>query len=239
MPTTPPSGLLYLPLCETKELDVIILQPLRVSLTKRFAVYLLVMLDQSPYPVTLVARVARIGWIAQDAKDRSLLLDGSCQAGFLGQGGKAGQQALFQFLPVQGIGEIEGNTLVVGETVAEFLQQKTHLEVANRVRRHHQLKGTKILQDVAANELLLCRRHHTWSRTRQRPAGQRWRQMSWFPPPDRARSRYPRPDRPAHRIPTGEACAGNEQCSPPPARACSRLPAAPARPGSYCSRKVS
>ena len=51
-------SLLNLPLGKTKKLYVIVLQPFRIFLAEGLAIHLLVILNQPPYPVTLVARMA-------------------------------------------------------------------------------------------------------------------------------------------------------------------------------------
>ena len=51
------SGLLDFPLGVAQELDVVILQPLRVFLAQGLAVHLLVIVNQAAYPVSLVAGV--------------------------------------------------------------------------------------------------------------------------------------------------------------------------------------
>ena len=95
----------------------------------------------------------RIGWIAQDEEDRGLLFDCASQTRFFCQRGEAGQAALFQFLCVEGVGEVEGYALVVVKAVAEFFEEKAHLEVADCIGRHHQFEGVEILENVGSDEV--------------------------------------------------------------------------------------
>ena len=147
-------GLLNFPLGKPEKLDVIVLEPFRVLLTQRLAIYLLVIVNQPLYPVTLVARMARIGWITQDAKNRRLFLDLAGKTGFFGKSGIERHVGLFEFLRIKGIREIEGHTLIVGKPVAKLFEKKAHLEVADRVGGHHQLKSVEVLEDMPTDKIL-------------------------------------------------------------------------------------
>ena len=97
------TGLLDLPLGETQELHVVVLEPLRVLLAQWFAVHFVVVLEQAANPLAPVGGTAGIGRIAENYQNRRVLLDGSGEPGFVGEGGQSGQAALFQFLDVQGV----------------------------------------------------------------------------------------------------------------------------------------
>ena len=147
-------SLFDLPLGKPEELDIVVLKPLRICLTQGYSVDLLVLVDQLTYPVTLVARMAGVRRISKNEKDRSLPFDIAGQARFFCQGREARETTLFQFLPVEGIGKIEGHAFVIGESMPEFFQQKTHLQVTHRIGRHHQFESEKILQDTSTYEVL-------------------------------------------------------------------------------------
>lgn len=99
--------------------------------------------------------MAGVRWISEDHQDRHFLLDHAGQVGFLRQGCNPRKLALLQLFQLKGIGQIQWEPIIARQPVAQFLQQKADLEMAHRIRRHHELKGIEILEDVIANQTFM------------------------------------------------------------------------------------
>jgi len=79
-------------LAEAYEFNVVILQPLRGSLAKRFSVHEVVVINKLRNPITGVRGMSRIGWVADDDREAFVAFDIVDGLSFVGERRKYANQ---------------------------------------------------------------------------------------------------------------------------------------------------
>ncbi len=142
------TDLIYLPLCKSYKLDIIVLQPLRILFAQRLPIYFLVRLDLPGNPSSLVRRVAGVWRVSENHQYRLVLLYPACKLRFLRERFYSRYSSLGEVLHLQRIGEIEIEPLVTVQFVSEFFQEVSHLQMSRCIRGHHQLESVEVLEYV-------------------------------------------------------------------------------------------
>ncbi len=149
------SGLVDFPLGKTDKFDVIILQPFGIFLSKWFAVYLVVtfntievFLQKFFGPIVLIFRMSTVGWIAEYHQNGCLFFYFARQMAFFAQRTQSGYGNLTELLHFQCVGKVELKPFVVIQSVTEFFEKKTHFQMTDGVRSHHEFESVKIFENL-------------------------------------------------------------------------------------------
>ncbi len=154
------SGHVDFPLGKTDKFDIIILQPFWIFFSKWLPVYLIVafntievFLQKFFGPIVLIFRMSAVGWIAKDNQNGFLFFYFARQMAFFAQRTQSGYGNLPELLHFQRVGKVEFKPFVVIQPVTEFFEKKTHFQMTDGVRSHHEFESIKVLENPVFDKI--------------------------------------------------------------------------------------